>query len=377
MSELIRKNDSRATFRWRLLATASAAALTAYVCASNAAKAGEPMIWLEFGGQMDDMSGLSSPFTAPFMSVQPSTPGTYSTSTFTDLQRPPRLSFGAEGKISFRPDDSDWVFSAGIRYGRALAKRHSHHQSAGISAIFYSFYSHQPLYTTHLSNDVEFNDVTTQDSERHAIVDFSAGKDVGLGLFGKSTISAGLRIVDVKNSSSATIYARPIVTATYAPPKYSFPEADFIQYTLSGKAERSFKGLGPSLAWNASAGLAGNEQNGELTLDWGINAALLFGKQKAKIQHNTLASQYGGYPYAYEGPAYPPRNVHLTRSRSVTIPNVGGFAGLSAKYSDVKISVGYRADIFFRAMDTGIDTRKDSDLTFHGPYASVSIGLGN
>jgi len=41
-----------------------------------------------------------------------------------------------------------------------------------------------------------------------------------------------------------------------------------------------------------------------------------------------------------------------------------------------KVSLGYRADFFFGAADTGIDARKTSDLSFHGPFAKLSIGLG-
>ncbi|HVP85004.1 MAG TPA: hypothetical protein VMS78_09800 [Rhizomicrobium sp.] len=41
-----------------------------------------------------------------------------------------------------------------------------------------------------------------------------------------------------------------------------------------------------------------------------------------------------------------------------------------------KVSLGYRADFFFGAMDGGIDTRESYNRNFYGPYASISIGLG-
>jgi len=40
------------------------------------------------------------------------------------------------------------------------------------------------------------------------------------------------------------------------------------------------------------------------------------------------------------------------------------------------VSFGYRADIFFGAMDSGWDTRSTKNLSFYGPFASVAIGLG-
>ena len=64
------------------------------------------------------------------------------------------------------------------------------------------------------------------------------------------------------------------------------------------------------------------------------------------------------------------------RSRFVTVPNLGGFAGASFRFSGAKVSLGYRADFFFGAMDGGIDTRKSEDIGFYGPFATISVGLG-
>jgi hypothetical protein len=49
---------------------------------------------------------------------------------------------------------------------------------------------------------------------------------------------------------------------------------------------------------------------------------------------------------------------------------------LSARYSNARLSFGYRADVFFGAMDAGIDARHSKDAVFHGPFAKISIGLG-
>lgn len=46
-------------------------------------------------------------------------------------------------------------------------------------------------------------------------------------------------------------------------------------------------------------------------------------------------------------------------------------------YADAKISLGYRGDFFFGAMDTGIDVRKSTTLGYFGPYASLSVGVGD
>jgi hypothetical protein len=57
------------------------------------------------------------------------------------------------------------------------------------------------------------------------------------------------------------------------------------------------------------------------------------------------------------------------------VPNVGGFAGLSVRRANAKVSFGYRADFFFGAMDAGIDARHTEDMSFHGPFAKISVGL--
>ena len=83
------------------------------------------------------------------------------------------------------------------------------------------------------------------------------------------------------------------------------------------------------------------------------------------------------YALAYHHPSAGHPTAGHDINRSVTVPNVGGSLGLSYRYQDAKISLGYRTDFFFGAMDTGIDAVKKSNLTFNGPYASISFGIGD
>jgi hypothetical protein len=132
------------------------------------------------------------------------------------------------------------------------------------------------------------------------------------------------------------------------------------------------------LSWTSSAPLLGDKDRADLSLDWGINAALLFGRQKAKTSHETAAYYENGKYLRGAGfePLYTHGPFHKTRSHSVIVPNLGGFAGLSVNYPNAKISLGYRADFFFGAVDAGIDARQTKTLGFHGPFATLSIGLG-
>src|SRR6185312_15982666 len=128
---------------------------------------------------------------------------------------------------------------------------------------------------------------------------------------------------------------------------------------------------------------AGNAETSEISFDWGVNAALLFGRQKTRTYHQTTSENHYLHPgqfrtvpgsrvTVYQNPPTPDH----TRSRSVTVPNVGGFAGLSFRYANARISAGYRADFFLGAVDGGIDSRRTYDRNFYGPFATVSIGLG-
>jgi hypothetical protein len=116
----------------------------------------------------------------------------------------------------------------------------------------------------------------------------------------------------------------------------------------------------------------GDVDDGQLALDWGANAALLFGRQKAKINYTTIAKSFHRYPIVYTAH----NTVHRTEARRVTVPNLGGFAALSYRFTNAKISAGYRADFFFGAMDGGLDTHRSMTTGFHGPFATISVGLG-
>ena len=146
---------------------------------------------------------------------------------------------------------------------------------------------------------------------------------------------------------------------------------------FSAKIDRShsFNGLGPSISWDADATLIGNPDAGAVTFDWGLNGALLFGRQKAAAHHTTMA-HHGSWMNSH-GPlptVYPTASHSTARARSVVVPNIGGFAGFSLRFPNAKVSLGYRIDAFFCAMDAGVDARKTYDRDFYGPFATISIG---
>lgn len=386
MSELI-NNTSCKNLRDGLFATVSSIVLLAAL--GQGAQASEreerSTVWIELGGQLERIDGADGRFVAPFMLLSP-TPAPYDPVSPVDAQHPPRYGVGAEGKLTFQPRSSDWILSAAIRYGRSSGNKVVKHQTdVPLSFCVTPNFCYPPT-----KSAAPFAKTFSKHRESHMVLDFSAGRDVGLGMFGQgySILNAGLRIAQFHSRADTAIDARPVIEryngfpfATSGGFPY-IPGERFNQYALSGHSTRSFHGVGPSLSWEASAPLVGQADDAMFALDWGVNGAILFGRQRAEGAHQTTATHYhGAVPYIFptQKPTY--EQVYQTgkpfsRSRSIVVPNVGGFAAISLKFPSAKVSLGYRADFFIGAMDTGIDVRKKTDVSFHGPFATISIGLG-
>ena len=378
MSELIDTRQNERNFRRQLLATVSALALTGFISAHDAKaddNADRPIVWIELGGQLERIEDGQQAFAPPFFS--PSPPDVLA--PMVDVQKLPSHSFGENGKITFEPTGSNWLVSASIRYGRAGSTRHQHYETA-----------RQTVQPTELGNPIfgvrnnVFGDGQGDTRESHLVADFQAGKDVGLGLFGSrgnSVVSAGVRFAQFTSGSNATLHARPTYVtsaAKYRPGKYIGHHRHFHTYTAIIQSRRSTHAIGPTVSWDASQPVVGDSASMSVAFDWGINAAILFGRQRAQTHHQTagfyLKGPLVGASIQHSTYVNPP--VDHSRVRTVTIPNAGGFAGITFRYADAKVSFGYRGDFFFHAMDTGWDTQKSSTVGFYGPFASVSIGLG-
>jgi hypothetical protein len=382
MSELINKRVTNWNFRRQLLGSASALAFICGVQQAGAADdADHPTVWIELGGQLSSLSTSETKFAPDFLFDTPRpAPQTVSPLSVGHL---PRRSVDWDAKVSFEPTGSDWSFSAGIRYGRSSASQRLRQQSP---------YPTEPIdksvtslgITPIFRKALEFIDTAETSTESHAIVDFQASKDVGIGMFGHQSASVlgfGVRFAQFASKSNVTFMSDPDAHPTfkYISSHFKIPAGGIYHSNRATEtAARSFHGLGPTLSWKASASVFGSPERGEVVFDWGANAALLFGRQKARVHHQTTSLYHAGF-YGTGNPlvtAYPPKHFDQVRSRTVTVPNVGGFAGVSFQFANAKLSAGYRADFFWGAMDGGIDTAKKENVGFYGPFASVSVGLG-
>ena len=332
---------------------------------------GQPNIWIELGGQLEQYNSTQEPFSAAFL-LKP--PPAFETVTPLEAQKPPRFAIGGDAKLTFEPAGTDWVFSASVRYGRSNGDKTVQQMTLYPSVQIGQWYHIEPLY--------EDNYATTKVKydESHAVVDFQAGKDVGLGLFGRkgtSIFSLGVRYAQFASRTTVDIRNRPDLHVNYWATSNGnkFPMKYYHAYHLAGQSARSFHAVGPSLSWDVSAPFAGNPESTEFTLDWGVKAAVLFGRQKAAVSHHTSGHYLKKYHHYYPTTPYQISPAPRNSVRSVMIPNIGGFAGVSVKWPNAKVSLGYRADFFFGAVDGGIDTRALKTLGLNGPYASISVGL--
>jgi hypothetical protein len=386
MSELANVHADRTNFRWQLLASASAIALIGFVCESDMAIAADadsdrPPLWIELGGQLNQMEDSQEAFVPAFPN-SPARPSIFSPSQ--KFERLPLYSIDETGGISFEPDSSNWVFSASVRYGRSSSDKHIREQTYPQSATFFIPGNTNVYHVPPLAQ--RFADTNVENSEHHLIADFQAGKDVGLGMFGdkngSSIVGLGVRFAQFNAKSNIAIKSNPdwqFIFYYYARFKENIPVGQPYHTNAAGmQSVRSFHGIGPSISWNASAPFLGNPQTSELAVDWGVNAAVLFGRQRTRVSHHAT----GRYHSKYAGQAVRPITYQPTpvsspgRAKTVTVPNVGGFLGFSFRYAAAKVSFGYRGDFFFGAMDGGIDAAKKENVGFYGPFASVSVGIG-
>ncbi|HVP85183.1 MAG TPA: hypothetical protein VMS78_10710 [Rhizomicrobium sp.] len=384
MSELISTSGRGKQALWQLLSTASALVLIGAMTQAKAADDEDrPTVWIELGGSLQRVDTSEEKYAPPFLfGEKRPDPETVDPLSVGHL---PRSAFDGEGKITFQPGGSSWDFTVAAKFGRSEAHQHLHQQSSATGPIAgEGLPGFSPIY----QHVFQFIDAKKDSSESHAILDFQVGKDVGFGMFGSgstSVFSAGVRFAQFDARSSTSFASDPdaklhIKYFTIIPHYITVPQVTNAVYHInqgSSWASRSFHGIGPALSWNGSAPVIGNARDGEVVLDFGVNAAVLFGRQKAKTHHQSTARyHHGKYYNIVADPTHPDPGHDFSRSKMVTVPNVGAFAGLTYQIQNFKISAGYRADFFFGAMDGGIDTRKSEDEKFYGPFATISLGLG-
>ena len=211
MSELITNRLVHNDIRLQLLTTVSALAICGSIYTGDAAHARDtdhPTVWIELGGQFERVESEQDAFLPPFLTAEPR-PG-FETESPASRQRPPRYALGGEAKFVLAPNDSDWLFSAAIRFGRSNNGRHLHQQTTQrVQPGGLNFAGTAPLY----ANLTAFGDTDTAHAESHAIADFMVGRDVGVGLWGRgasSVFSFGVRFAQFTSRNANTLRTRSV-----------------------------------------------------------------------------------------------------------------------------------------------------------------------
>jgi iron complex outermembrane recepter protein len=367
MSELMNARANKNDFHWRLLTTVSAAALLASVCAASQAKAadGTPPLWIELGGQFAQQETDQDAFLPPFVVATPRP--AFAVDSPTQIEKQSPWSGNGTAKIVLEPEANGWVFSAGILYGRSSRKQSVNQLTPNLTNAVESF--------GRGTRYIAYQRITAKNSESHTLLDFQVGRDVGLGMFGNhssSIISLGLRYAQFNVQRGVTMVSQPTNVSA---------RQIYHRFYATSATKRKFTGVGPSLSWDASADLIGNRSTEEMTFDWGLNGAVLFGRQRAQGHHQTTNMRHDGRVYYGSFIEYPRTIIYqhaapLNRNKQMIVPNLGGFVGASWRYPSAKVTLGYRADFFFGGMDGGVDAAHRENVGFYGPFASISIGFG-
>jgi hypothetical protein len=342
MSELINKNQRGIQ---QLFTTVSAVALFGFVAVDQRAAADtfltssdNPPFWIELGGDAEKIIGQTDRWMPPIAGILAGSGAA--------IRKDPNWSFGLEGKLSYRPEGTDWIVWTTARYGRAQRDENFHTQTNQ-----YSAHAFARAYTG-----------TSRHTENHMIIDFQAGKDFGLGLLGRkgqSIISAGIRIAQFQMKADDFISSRPQYSGVFRGR----------QYFRTAEIRRRTSALGPAMSWDAAAPIFSNH-DAVLTINWGANGAILFGRQQANVNLKTISLYHNYLDYFHTSIA------NAVRSKRATIPNLGAFASVSYRLPAAKLSIGYRADVFFNAIDGGVGAAHSMSRSFYGPFANISVGIG-
>jgi hypothetical protein len=377
MEEVRKSYQHAGLFRLNLLGTACAISIV--IAPAYAADDHAPTLWIELGGQLQRIDGGEERYDPSFSSTIVSD----GFASPLSVERPGRYANGGQLSATVTPHQSTWGFSASLQYGRSNAAKRAHEERVVPSEYLFIPRFNLGLVVTQPPDSAELR---SESRKTYTIADFRAGKDVGIGVLGRqigATVDFGVRFAQFNDSARANLYAHPdgkfvSTTVPIAGRPYNFPKAFYHSYSGLFDVRRSFRGIGPSLGWRSSLPISADETSSRLVADWGVSGALLFGRQKiaAHTKTSTTYHYHTGHTFGGTKTTTLHRSATPSRSRSVIVPNLGAFAALSLNFPNAKISLGYRADFFFGAVDGGIVTRKTYDRDFYGPFATISIGLG-
>ncbi|HEX6859639.1 MAG TPA: TonB-dependent receptor [Caulobacteraceae bacterium] len=340
---------------------------------------------VEIGGQIDRIDAPADGVRPSFADAFAPEIDVFPTEQDSDLD----WGDGRQVKLSWRPDNSPWVVSAGVRFGKTNETSNARltaetDRVCGFSGYldkYCEIFAEDPLAFAQKTN---WGDRKSHIKEEYDLVDFAVGRDLGIGGLTQSSISLGLRYAKFEAKNIGRSIGSP---DWYIPEGFKYPGGISTQtiYEADLTVDREFKGVGPVFEWDAAATLFGGPDN-HLDAEVNVAAGALFGKQRSSLIGTETASYYeftgilviqrrtddqGGHaPFnVVETP------ISMSSESDGTVPVLDLSAGLSWVIGGVKAGAGYRWERYYDAIGA-VSSDDTYDRTIEGPYFKVSVGFG-
>ena len=243
--------------------------------------------------------------------------------------------FDTVGKVTYQPTSSPWSFALGVKYG-------STKKSSRSGKFVNTYYG---------SGSYGVRQVKTGESEKHSLVEFEVGHDVGVGVFGDgvTTLGAGIRFAHFESSTTGSF-------STYS--NYTTSRAGSINIKRKNDA------VGPRVFIRSFSPLPGSLGQDGLSLGWGVGGGVLFGKQT--VSSNPVIASGNAGPF-----------TPVSRSTQHKTGNLDGFVQINwtpAK-TPLTVEVGYKFDVYANALDGGYATANEINQISQGPFIGLSLKL--
>ncbi len=352
--------------------------------------AGPYPLTIEIGGQIQKQDAPYAPVIPNF--ADNFSPGLQQGESFNG---PLDWGDGREVRLILRPGGSPWTMSAGVRYGRAntdTTRTHKEELDEGSCAFlpgsFFASYCDPATPSPYLeASGIDalkyptlWSDAAVRSRESHTLVDFTVGRDVGLGAGQglSSTLSAGLRFARFNSTTDANMSGIPdwYLPEGFFYAAYGLYVPHTTRYDAALHADRTFEGTGPTVSWAAALPVLGGENQGVLAIDWNVGGGVLFGTQEAALTGHEQSGYFSGQFGTILSFMFDRSDVDVGRSRSATVPFADVSLGLTYEIQRIKLSAGYRWEQYFDVLDVGQDEAKKADRTIDGPYFKLSVGFG-
>jgi outer membrane receptor protein involved in Fe transport len=360
-----------------------------------ARRSGPGAVTLEVGGQVQRSNADNTPFS-PTFEEEFAAP----LDIFGGAQNE-NLGWGQTREIAlgWRPDRGPWLLSVGYQHAtlsnnvRRTAEKFTDPFCPMLGGPFEvqctnpnAAPAFAALQNFSIGNHV---DAIVFDSEGHSFFDIGVSRDLSIAGMNRARMELTLRRARFRSSTDAEMRGVPDWYIPENADLFPVNATRFTTHTVyrgNYHADRSFRGTGPVLTWEASNALFGNENVGRIDLDWSVSGGVLFGRQNTEVSEALeRAMFYRAVILQVSGTGGTIDNATTTtdtviplqrRSESVVVPMFGGSVGLTYRIGGASLGAGYRWERYVNVIDGGVETRQRYDRTIDGPTMKLTMDFG-